>query len=505
MEKNIIIYHTNDTHARISTLDDNERSIGLDKISKLVNKTLFTNKHSFLFSAGDILHGTPRININPDSIVDLLNPTALNAMVTGNHDYNFGLDHLYKLSKNLNAYILSANTVDKETGVPLLLPYVIYELDLLDDDYLDIKTANSNDSKNNNLKIGVFGLSTPETAYKTNPENVKNVTFLNPITVAKNMISVLEKTCDIIITLTHLGLDESSEFTSKRLAEEVAGMDLVIDGHSHSELSNGMVVNNTLIVQAGSHGHFLGKVTLTVDVDKKQIINKKAKLLNEAAVDKLINSETDAFINNRLNELDKRTNNILNTPITTSPFLLSADRSIVRCKESELGNFIADIIRSSTSSDVAVINGGNLRSDFVKGNISRKTILDIFPFNESIVVTKITGSVLKAVVEHSTEFMPAAFGGFLHFSGLTVKINANLPGGKRVQKIEVNNLDLDEEKEYTVAVTDFMTSGGDDYSMLKDCTIIKNAGLLDGLVINWLSQPDWYKSVNFAMGRIELI
>ena len=257
MSKQIIIYHLNDTHARISTHDDNELSIGFEQISKVINKSLLINKNTFFFHGGDILHGTPYVNLSyGENMIQLLNPIHLNALVPGNHEFNYGLDQLLKITKQLKPYVLCSNIIYKNTNQYVFLPYIIYDVDINNNDYI---SENSNDSNKDNLRIGIFGLSTPETAYKTNPENVKNVEFINPYKAAQNIVNLLSTTCDIIIALTHLGLDKSSEFTDDKLAEQISGIDLIIGGHSHTVLEQELKINNTYIVQAGSHNHYLGK------------------------------------------------------------------------------------------------------------------------------------------------------------------------------------------------------------------------------------------------------
>ena len=193
--KKIIIYHFNDTHARVSTHDDDEKAIGLDQISKVVNLSLLKNKNTFLFCAGDLIHGTPRIDIsNGLNIIDLLNPLHINAITLGNHEFNADFNQLLTITKQLNTYVLCANVRYKNTKENAFLPYMIYEIDLNQDDYI---SENSNDSNKDNLKIGVFGLATPETAYKTNPINVQDLEFTNPISTAKQMVKLLKNNCDI--------------------------------------------------------------------------------------------------------------------------------------------------------------------------------------------------------------------------------------------------------------------------------------------------------------------
>lgn len=489
--REIVIYHTNDMHGRLSTHDEGEQSIGIDKISKVVNLSKLKNKNTFWIDAGDFIHGTPRMTYGSiEELVKMINSTQLNVIVTGNHEYNIPVKDLRILSRNLNAYILSANTVDKETKYPVLLPYIIYDIDIFQNDYIG-KSGNSNSSRLDNIRMGVFGLSTPETAYKSSPKNIESVEFLNPIEEAKKIVNMLQSTCDIIIGVTHLGLDGSSEFTSERLAEEVEGIDLIIDGHSHTVLPKGLKINNSVIVQTGSHGEYLGKVIIKLLENRQEeesiIDSLDIELLNEKQVSKIIKNP-DKYIENKLIDIDEETNSKLNFKVTQLDRDLSGDRILVRREESELGNLVADAIRWKTGSDISVINGGTLRTGLDKGDILYKDLISVFPFKNSVQEVKILGKDIKLMLEHSIEFVPESFGGFLDISGMTFKFNSNNPVGKKVTEIEINGIKLDEDKEYRLSSSDFTLTGGDGYPMLAKLKIEKDFGAVEDVVAEYLNE-----------------
>ena len=293
----VVIFHTNDMHARILTTDDGGKSIGLAEISAAVRVTKSKNPDTLWLDAGDTLHGMPVINLSKGkNMVDLLNMAGVDAMTAGNHDFNYGTAQLEKLAKDLNFPLLVANVTRKGTNKNIFKAYKIFKL-------------------KDGTKVGVFGLSTPETVYKTNPDNVAAVDFLNPVDKAKEMIKILRPKCDVLIALTHLGVDANSEFTSERLARETDGIDLIVDGHSHTALSDGIRIKDTLIVQAGSYGHFLGQVTLKVE--KHEIIFKEAELLNSNDVKK-ISRTPDKIISATIEKFNAQTNKILDE-VETKP------------------------------------------------------------------------------------------------------------------------------------------------------------------------------------------
>ncbi len=476
----IIIFHTNDSHCRIVNSDDGGKSIGLAEMAAAVKTVKKQNKLTFWFDAGDTFHGMPRINIsNGENLVPLLNAAGIDLLAPGNHDFDYGSDQLEVLAKKLKFPILAANVVRKSNGEFLFTPYKIF--------------------KQGNIKIGVFGLSTPETAYMAAPLKVAKVEFLNPVETAREMIKILRPQCDVVICVMHMGLDKSSKFTSEKIAAETEGIDIIIDGHSHTELPEGLTVKNTLIAQTGEYEHFLGQVT--VNLRDGKIISKKAKLLSAEDVKK-INPTPDKRITNQVIRLEKKNQKIFDTVVAHSDRALSGDRELVRQKESEIGNLCADMLRWKTGADIAVMNGGGIRTGLPAGDITRKNILEIVPFGNVLQKAEISGKAIREMLEHSVFGVPASFGGFLSVSGMTFSFDPSQPAGQRVEEIFINGELLDENKIYTIGAADFMFQGGDDYAMLKDLKIIDEYETLDIVFAEYLNK---YGVKDIELGRIKVL
>ena len=178
---------------------------------------------------------------------------GFDAMVPGNHDFNYGYDRLLELKERAKFPILGSNIVKESDGTSDFEPYIIKELE-------------------NGLKVGIFGLGTEETKYKSHPDNTKGVKFEDPVKVAKDMVKELEKEeVDFIIALVHLGIEGSLETTSKEIAENVKGIDLVVDGHSHELLNK--VYGDALLVQADSYTKNIGVVN--VEIEDGQVTKRK--------------------------------------------------------------------------------------------------------------------------------------------------------------------------------------------------------------------------------------
>ncbi len=462
----LVIFHTNDMHSRIQDTDDRSASAGLAEMAAAVKTVKAKNPATLWLDAGDTFHGMPIITISKgESLVPLLNTAGVDAMTAGNHDFNYGSAQLERLAKQLKFPLLDANVVRKSNGKTVFKPYKIFKV--------------------NGIKVGVFGLSTPETAYKTNPKNVTDVEFLNPVDVSKEMIKKLRPKCDVLIALMHMGVDASSEFTSERIARETDGIDLIVDGHSHTALPEGIRVKDTLIVQAGYYEHFLGRAT--IEVENHKIVSKKAELLDSDEI-KAICPKPDKQILDELKDVNAKAEKMLNEVVAHSDKQLSSERLLVRRNESELGNLAADSFRWTAKSDIAICNGGGLRADLPAGDVRRRDTMAIFPFGNTLRVAEIKGSVVREMLEHSVEFYPASFGGFLDVSGLTFSYDPSKPGKHRVQDIFVNGQPLDENKTYTIALADFQTAGGDDYTMLKGLKIVGEYGTFDEILADYLNQ-----------------
>ena len=475
----LIIFHTNDTHSRIINTDDDGKSIGLAEMAAAVKATKKKNFDTLWFDAGDTFHGMPRINISKgENLIPLLNLAGIDAFVPGNHDFNYGSDRLEWLAKKLKFPTLSANIVRKDTEETIFKPSKIFNLP-------------------NGITVGVFGLSTPETVHSTAAKNTATIEFLNPVETAREMIEELRPKCDVLICVMHMGVDENSEFTSKLIAAETSGIDLIVDGHSHTELPEGLTVGDTLIAQTGCYEHYLGQVKISLE--NHQIISKQAQLLSAAEVEKIA-PKPDEKIAKNISKIEKSTQKYFNTVVAHSDRALTSNRFIVRRGESELGNLCADAFKWKANSDIAINNGGGLRADLPEGAITRGNILAIFPFGNKLVKLEIDGKNIRAMLEHSVNYYPYPFGGFLTVSGITFAFDPTRPQGQRVENIFVNGEPLDEDKIYTIATTDFTATGGDGYEMLKNAKKLDEFESVDNVLTEYLNKVDMK---NIEVGRIK--
>lgn len=440
----IVILHTNDVHARVKA-DEREKAIGYGKIKTYKDELVKEGKTVLMLDAGDTLHGTTFATISRgDSIVKLLNEVGYDYMVPGNHDFNYGYQRLVELTGKGNFKTLASNVVTEQG-----------KRDFLENDIKEV----------DGVKIGFFGLSTPETYYKSHPSNTKGIVIAEPIEVAKQQVAALKaKGADFIVAIGHLGIDDSTKEAerSEGVLKAVPGIDLFIDGHSHTALPEGKVIGSALLAQTGSYTNNLGKITLTFDGNK--IENKKAELISYEAMSLVKPDEKIEAIEKEVDEANKP---FLEKIVGKTLVDLEGRREYNRKQETNLGNLVTDAMREVSKADIAITNGGGIRATIEKGDVTMGEVLTAFPFTNFTVTVDLTGKEVIAALENGVKAAPELAGAFVQVSGLTFKYDDTQKAGERVFDVMVAGKPIDLEKTYKVATNDFIAGGGDQYDVFK--------------------------------------
>lgn len=458
-EKMITILHTNDQHARVSPGD----GLGMAKIAGLKDEFTGYNESVLLLDVGDVLHGTTFATLEKGaSVVKVMNEVGYDVMTPGNHDFNYGKDRLLELAAMADFDIISSN-IAYEGGASFLKQYVIKEVD--------------------GIKVAVFGLTTPETYYKTLPSNVEGLTINDPVTTARMMMAMLEPISDVQIALTHLGTDESTEEDerSTAIAMAVEGIDLILDGHSHTVFEYGKVVNGTMIASTGEYNKNVGVVNLLVG--KRSVDVLEPILVN---MDSTTAIKGDSEVTSIISEINAGQAEILKEVVGYSDVVLDGVRNNVRSKETNLGNLIADAMLEKTGAELAFMNGGGIRSSIDIGDITLGEVITVLPFGNYVETRKYTGSIIKAALEHSVEFLPATAGSFLQVGGITFDVDISKAKGERVSNIMIEGMPIDEAMEYTVALNNFLGAGGDGYTMFIGSPVLIEYPALDEIFVEYL-------------------
>ena len=464
-DKQLVIMHLNDTHGRVE--EGKYDGMGYARVKTLVDEQRAENKNVLLLDAGDTIHGTVFAALSRgESVVDIMNTMEYTAMAPGNHDFNYGLDRLEELEDKMNFEILASNVEYKTDGNTAFKPYIIKEID--------------------GMKIGILGVSTPETAYKTNPTNVEAVTFTNPIaTAAKAVEDMSNEGVNYIIAISHLGMDEDSYYTSIRLAEEIDGIDLIVDGHSHTTLKNGLQIKDTLIVQTGFYDKNLGRVEIAINKDGST--NAIASLISKEFA--LENTAKDKGVEETISNIKVENNKITEVVVGHTDINLDGERNDVRTGETNLGKLLTTSMLAKTGADVAITNGGGIRASITEGDITKGDVISVLPFGNYVVVLDVTGQDIIDAVENGIQSYPNARGAFPHIAGMIVKFNPSQPAFERVEDITLSNGEkLDPTKTYTLATNDFMAVGGDEYASFKGRNIAGEYETLEEILSNYIGE-----------------
>ncbi|WP_339276499.1 5'-nucleotidase C-terminal domain-containing protein [Paenibacillus sp. FSL W8-0426] len=459
--KHITILHTNDTHARAVEASP---AMGFAKVAGIADKYRSENPNTLLLDAGDAVHGTTFATlVEGESIVKVMNEIGYQAIVPGNHEFNYGSKRLLELADMMNFPMISAN-VKKKDGTRLFDPYIIKEVD--------------------GVKIGIIALTTPETMYKTNPKNVEGLDITDPAAEAKVLVNEIRGKVDVVVVLGHLGQDASSTDTSFKVVKEVPGIDVFIDGHSHTVLQDGLVSDHgTLIASAGEYTNYVGVIDLWVDGGK--VTKKQATLIDETEAKDIKPNEKVAAL---VSSIQKEQEPILKEEVANTAVHLDGERAQVRAGESNLGDLLADALRDVAQADIALTNGGGIRASIKEGTVTKGDIITVLPFGNQVVSLDVKGADILAALENGVASYPEPSGGFPQVSGIKFSIDASADKGNRVHSVTVGGKALDPEATYKLATNDFTAVGGDEYTMFTKYSISGMYGAMDEALINYMQK-----------------
>ena len=485
-EQDTVILHTNDVHGRIV---EEKGVIGDAKLATVIEQERAkTNQTTLVVDAGDAFQGLPISNSTKgEARAEILNQMQYDAMAVGNHEFDFGLDEAKKYKEILKFPLLSSNTYVDGARLFQASTIVDKNKDVEGDEFV------------------VIGVTTPETATKTHPKNVKGVTFTEPIEEVNKVVEEVQakakaegKDYKHYVVLAHLGVDTTTPvaWRGSTLAEALSKNPLlkgkrvtVIDGHSHTVEST-TYGDNVTYNQTGSYLHNVGKITYK----SRQLLGNPTQIAAADAKKLPANPTVEKLVKDIKQKYDAE--NAVEV-VSNSPVELNGDRENVRVRETNLGNVVADSLYQygqtgfSHPTDIAVTNGGGLRETIAKDKpITKGNVIAVLPFGNTISQIQVTGqqvldmfekslgSILqvdkagKTVLDENGQPLLEPSGGFLQISGAKVYYDTNLVAGKRVLAIQVKNRatglyeKLDLAKIYYLATNDFLAAGGDGYTML---------------------------------------
>ncbi|SIQ47647.1 5'-nucleotidase [Alkalispirochaeta americana] len=455
------ILHTNDMHGRIE--EGRFDGMGTDRLAALIEAQRQEKGAVLLLDAGDTVHGLPITNIERGaSMVEVMNLIGYDAMVAGNHEFNYGQDRLLELAELAEFPILAANVTVEADGSSLLPEYVIKE--------------------SGGVTVAIFGLATPETLWKSHPGGTQGLAFGHPIEASQRMVDHLQGRADVIVALAHLGFE--GDYDSRLVAEAVPGIDIIVDGHSHTLLPEGYRVGNTLIVQTEEYNKNLGVVDIVVE--DGVVVSATASLITKEEAQ---NVEPHPGVVALIETIKERQGDILNEIVGETAVFLDGERESVRVRETAFANLVIDSMRDVADSDLAFSNGGGIRASIPVGEITRGQTIQVMPFGNQVVSVELTGAQVLEVIEIGVAAYPEAAGAFMHWSGLTFSYDPSRPAGERVDPadVRVNGNSLDLAATYSVATNDFLHAGGDGLDMLPELDY-STFGSMDEVFANYIGE-----------------
>ncbi len=438
--KKITLVSVNDFHGNV---EESGKNVGIAKLADAVDKIKKDNPNTVFLGSGDLFQGSAPSNLTKGAVVnDILKKMGMVVSAVGNHEFDWGVDLIPKWSKDGGYDFLASNIYDKTTGQPVTWakPTKVIDID--------------------GVKIGLIGIATPETAYKTTPENVANIEFRDPAESATHWAKVLKEQCkvDAVIALTHLGGMQDSdtkEITGEIVdfANNVKDVDAVFFAHTH-QFINGEI-NGIPVVQGGYYGRGLAEMNLAFDDTNKlvSIDTKYDELFNRT--DLAPNAEVKAILDSYIEKLGPILNEVIGNAATE--YTHDTDNMQV----TPMGQLSSMLLAKAGDTQIAIFNGGGIRTSLNAGDITMGEMYQIFPFDNTLVTMKLKGSDLKKVIEHgimSTDFRPG------QFYGINVWYDSTKEAGSRITHMELlDGTPIDMNKDYTVSSIDFLMSGGDKY------------------------------------------
>ena len=485
-KNDIVILYDNDVHCNVDSYED---------MAALKKEMQEQSNYVSVVSCGDYLQGDVIGAISKGkAIVQIMNKVGYDVVAIGNHEFDYGVPRLKSLVKSMNAKVVASNFVKKSTGKPVFRSYTI-------------KTYGKK-------KVAFVGVTTPESFTKSTPAYFQNskgefiYDFYGDSTgklLADRMQKVVNTArkngADYVVALTHMGTEGvTTQWDVQHLIKNTYGIDVVLDGHSHSTVPSMKVKNkNGKKITVSSTGTKFSNIGQLVIRKNGSITTELIPIDEEHQYE---DAETKAYIDQVKAKYDKRLNQVIGkTEVDLTTLGADGERAI-RNAETNMGDFCTDAVRSVMDADVAIINGGGIRADIAAGDITYKDLVSVFPWNNELCVIEATGQQIKDALELGAKNYPEENGGFMQVSGMKYVIDASVPssvvtdeqtgmfekvdGTYRVKDIQVWNAaktkyePIKLKKTYKLAGINYtLRQNGDGFTMFDGNKVIKDNVMLD--------------------------
>lgn len=419
--------------------------------------------HLLLMDAGDIFQGTPIGTLTKGrAVIDFMNTARYDVLALGNHDFDEGSENTRMLVDRATFPVLAANLIDLSTGrtAEWVDPWIVKDF--------------------GDLKVGVFGLVTPETKNMSFPANIAGLDFAPLIPTARRCVEELRaQGVDVVLGVGHVGIpydpqdalrdrqrdgwpsDDDQRATAIDVAHAVPGIDAFFAGHIHKGFDAAWVdpVTHTYIFQTYGRGSGAGIVTLDVDTATNQVVgtqfwSDRGYLVTFFEDEFWPESKTAAAIGAEVAQAEAG----MDREIGRATGKLSREGE----GETPMGNAVCDALLEETGADFAFSNLGGIRDDFGPGPVTPRDVFRVLPFDNKLVVTQMSGTLLREVIETRV----AGSHGGLYIAGGKVVYNPTRPDFDRVVSFSIGGSTWDPARTYRVVTSDFLMQGNNDLKML---------------------------------------
>ena len=526
LSDDIIIMHINDVHSGINN------TIGYDGFELYYDELKSIYKNIIKVDVGDHIQGGIIGSVSEgDAIIQIMNKVGFDVATIGNHEFDYGIEQLLKLEKNITSRYICANFCYRKNKTSIFDPYKIINV--------------------SGKKIGFIGVLTPITYSKTYLSTIKDENgdplyyFLTDnngqelYDTIQNYINKLrtEEKVDHIIILAHVGMIKNgykTEFNTEDLIFNLEGVDAILDGHTHAiynTTSKDKKGKDIQINQVGTNLQAIGTLIIKEDANIiSEIISEVPEPKNKANATKIkrdkerwVNTEMYNFINNLWTDYDDELN--IQFGYSDFDFIIKPEEDSIpfcRYQECTLGNLITDAVKTLGNGELTIINGGSIRNNMYKGNLTRGGIINALPWFNNIVLKRVTGQCILDALEYGVSKLPNG-GGLLQISGITFDADVsfessvitdssgmfvNVTGKRRVSNVKINGKDLEVDKLYNASLLEYNANGGGGYSMFVPFNVFNESLVTDTDALCFYIQqnlngniPEEYKNVQ---GRINI-
>lgn len=503
----IKILFTSDLHGYIFPTDyisKEEKNIGLSKLSTVINEE--KDENTILIDLGDYIQGSVLAEYvyessNVSYLSNILNYIGYDIGVLGNHGFNFGKEYVKEFMKACDFPYLCANI--KENGKDFCKEYEIIE--------------------KSGIRIGIIGLTTQYIKNWEIEENIKDLSFESAFKKAKELVKKIRDKVDVLLIAYHGGFErdlESGEISDTNLGEnegyrilkEIPGVDAILTGHQHRKLAQ--LVDDVALVQPGYRGECLGKVEIKLD-DDKNIVEKKASLRDLRFIDENLKIKDKFFY---MEDLMK---DWLNEKLGQGDDLRILDTNYARFHGHPYTNLINKIQLEKSQADISSTALFLMDSPGLPQNISRKDVLNNYPYNNTLAVIEITGLELKEALRLNSMYFVIKNGNievnesFLNpklkcynydfYYGIDYVYDLNKPLKDRLVSLKYKGKDVKDDDSFKLVTNQYRAMGGGDYWMFKGKDFIYSVDKpINRMIIDYIKSKDYIKAdrkINFRFIR----